>query len=90
MITEDTVVGNDDEDGVVFTVFSGRLLTADSGDQQPLCRFFGGPEFVWGPERNMVKNKINKIIQIKKKNKTVQYIYVYMYMYVRVCIIFAA
>lgn len=37
-----------DEDGDVFTVLSGRLLADDSGDQ-PLCLFFGGPAFVWGP-----------------------------------------
>lgn len=37
-----------DEDGGVFTVLSGRLLADDSGDQ-PLCLFFGGPAFAWGP-----------------------------------------
>lgn len=48
-MTEDTGnVDNADEDGDVFTALSGRLLADDSGDQ-PLCLFFGGPEFVWGP-----------------------------------------
>lgn len=48
-MTEDTGnVDNADEDGDVFTVLSGRLLAVDSGDQ-PLCLFFGGPEFAWGP-----------------------------------------
>lgn len=49
VMTEDPDnVDNADEDGGVFIVLSGRLLAHDSGDQ-PLCLFFGGPEFVWGP-----------------------------------------
>lgn len=38
-------VDNADEDGGVFKALSGWALAHDSGDQ-PLCRFFGGPEFV--------------------------------------------
>lgn len=48
-MTEDTDnVDMANEDGGVFTVLSGMLLADDSGDQ-PLCLFFGGPAFAWGP-----------------------------------------
>lgn len=50
-ITE--VTGNVDKannDGGDFTALSVRLLTEDSGDQ-PLCLFFGGAAFAWGPFR---------------------------------------
>ena len=49
-MTEDIVnVDDADEDGEVFRELSVTLLAPDSGDQ-PLCLFFGGPEFVWSPK----------------------------------------
>lgn len=48
MIVGTGKVDKADEDGGVFIVLSGRLLADDSGDQ-PLCLFFGGPAFAWGP-----------------------------------------
>ena len=56
VMTEDADnVDKADEDSGIFTVFSGRLLADDSGDQ-PLCLFFGGPAFVCGPTGQKIRS----------------------------------
>lgn len=60
-MTEDT---DDDDDKANdcgdFPMLSVRLLTEDLGDQ-PLCLFFGGAAFAWGPFRK----KHNFIVDIR-------------------------
>lgn len=56
-------VDNADEDGGVFKALSGWTLAHDSGDQ-PLWRFFGGPEFVWEPEEKEKEKKSSNYMTV--------------------------